>query len=420
MKRPDRGIFAWRADFNRRVRPAAVVRRFFPAFFVLTLLANGVIGAAKEKIRFTLVQIDNRAWLSLANLKRVHGDLVVKFDADERQGELRYRKRIMLFRLGEAQYQSQSEVHELDAEGVIEGRPDAIRGSVDRGASMHDANGIYFSREFVEEILTELALPVSYRFQKNNLLIVREKQREGALKLDFIFIDAGHGGKDSGALGFFDIAEKDITLSLARELKEKLSADFPQVEVSLTRSTDKFLRLEKRSEIANRRLVARATDGHKNQPGKFGVFVSIHCNSTLSPRVRGFEIYYLAQNPDNKKMRELQLRENQSFEQSGYIRRLKAQLMNAQIQRESKTLARQVFKGLANHLDGMIKSRKVKKADFAVLRGSLMPAILIETGYLTNKDDLKKLKSDEYRKEFAVGVSRGIGMFLDELAKSEK
>lgn len=361
-------------------------------FIVVAPFLTGNLHAAKEKIRFTLVQIDSRAFLSIANLRRVYPGLEVRFDKAEGQGELRFSKRIMLFRLNEAQYQSQNEVHELDDVGVI------------------DDDGVFFSREFVEEILTELSLPVSYRFQKNNLLIVREKVRDGMPKLDFIFIDAGHGGKDSGALGFFDVAEKDITLTLALDLKEKLTADFPQVAIYTTRATDKFLRLEKRSDIANK----------KNLPGKFGVFISIHCNSTLSPRVRGFEIYYLAQNPDNRKMREIQLRENQGFEKSSYIRRLTAQLMNAQIQRESKTLARAVFKGLSNHLDGMIKSRKVKKADFAVLRGSLMPAILIETGYLTNKDDLKKLKSDAYRKEFAAGVSRGVGAFLNELAKAEK
>lgn len=369
---------------------------------MLYFAAAGHAFAAKEKIRLTLVQIENRGYLSLANLKRVQPELEVKYSENEGQGEIRYARRIVLFRLDESQYQSQNEVHELDGVGAI------------------DDGGIYFSREFVEEILTELALPVSYRFQKNNLTVVREKVREGVPKLDFIIVDAGHGGRDSGALGYFDAAEKDITLSLALALKDQLAADFPQVNVSLTRSTDKFLRLEKRSDIANRRLFARTADSKKDQPGKFGIFMSVHCNSTLSPRVRGFEIYYLAQNPDNKKMRELLLRENQNFEKSSYIRRLTAQLMNAQIQRESKTLARQVFKGLANHLDGMIKSRKVKKADFAVLRGSLMPAILIETGYLTNKDDLKKLRTDAYRKEFAAGVSRGVMVFLNELAKAEK
>ncbi|MFO1469781.1 MAG: N-acetylmuramoyl-L-alanine amidase [Turneriella sp.] len=359
---------------------------------LLLLLLLGSLSAEKEKLRLTLVQLDGAAYLSAANLRRVYPDISYSYSEKEEQGEIRYGKRIVLFRVGEAQYQSQSEIRELEGKGVI------------------DDDGLFFSREFVEEILTELSLPVSYRFTKKQLLIVRDKQRDVGQKLDFVIIDAGHGGKDSGALGYFDAAEKDITLSLSLALKEQLNADYPRLKVYLTRSTDKFLRLEKRSDVANKH----------NEGNKFGIFVSIHCNSTLSPRVKGFEIYYLAQNPDNVKMRQLMLRENLRYERSSYIRRLTSQLMNAQIQRESKTLARQVFSGLSNRLDGMIKSRKVKKADFAVLRGSLMPAILIETGYLTNRDDLKKLKSVEFRKAFAAGVSRGIGSFLGELAKAEK
>ncbi len=369
-----------------------------PGFLVIVLFAvfpafaAKKISGEKEQVRFTLVQIDKRAYLSFANLKRVHADLQARFVKGEGQGELRYGRRIILFRVDEAQYQSQNEIRELDDVGVIED------------------DGLFFSREFVEEILTELSVAVSYRFNRNNLLVVRDKVRENAEKLDFIFIDAGHGGKDSGALGHFDVNEKDITLALAHALRAQLKVDHPQIQVLMTRSGDRFIRLEKRSELANR----------KNEKGRFGIFVSIHVNSTLSPRVKGFEVYYLAQNPDNTKARQLMLRENIKYENSAYIRKLTSQLMNAQIQRESKTLARQVFSGMSNRLDGMIKPRKVKKADFAVLRGSLMPAILIETGYLTNRDDLKRLNSVEYRKAFAEGVSRGIGVFLSELAKAEK
>lgn len=346
----------------------------------------------REKIRLTLVQIDHSAYLSAANLKLIHPDLDLRYAPATEQGEIRYGRRVILFRLGSQEYQAQNESHELDAPGTI------------------DDKGLFFSREFVEEILTELSVPVSYRFNRNNLTIVRNAERKSASTVDFVVIDAGHGGKDSGALGYFDAAEKDITLKLAHALRRQLVADYPQVKIYMTRSSDKFLRLERRSDLANR----------KNIRGKFGIFISIHCNSTLSPRVKGFEVYYLAQNPDNTKMRQMMLRENLRYERSGYIRKLTSQLMNAQIQRESKTLARSVFSGLANGLDGMIKPRKVKKADFAVLRGSLMPAILIETGYLTNRDDLKKLGSESYRKAFAEAVSRGIGAFLGELAKIEK
>jgi N-acetylmuramoyl-L-alanine amidase len=348
--------------------------------------------AAKEKIRLTLVKIENHSYLSAANLKRIHSGIDLRYAPDAEQGEIRFGRRVLLFRLNDAQYQSQNEVVELDEPGAI------------------DADGLFFSREFVEEILSELNVPVSYRFDHDHLTIVRAAARPSRMRLDFVVIDAGHGGKDSGALGYFDAAEKDITLALAHAVRKKLVQDYPELKVYMTRSTDKFLRLERRSELANK----------QNSDAKFGVFISIHCNSTLSPRVKGFEVYYLAQNPDNIRMRQIMLRENLRFERSSYIRRLKSQLMNAQIQRESKMLARSVFSGLMIGLDGMIKPRKVKKADFAVLRSTLMPAILIEAGYLTNRDDLKMLGSENYRKAFAQGVSNGIGAFLGDLAKAEE
>lgn len=373
------------------------LRSCFGLCFGIGLLVGASAALAKktsnkEKIRLTLVQIDRLSYLSAANLKRIHSGIGIHYVPKEEWGEIRFGGRVVLFKLNEAQYESQNEIRELDEPGAI------------------DDDGLFFSREFVEEILSELNIPVSYRFDRNNLIIVRTTARAPRAQLDFVVIDAGHGGKDSGALGYFDAAEKDITLRLSHAVRKQLAADFPELKVYMTRSKDKFLTLERRSELANR----------KNAGEKFGIFISIHCNSSLSPKVKGFEVYYLAQNPDNMRMRQIMLRENMRFERSAYIRRLKSQLMNAQIQRESKMLARSVFSGLANGLDGMIKPRKVKKADFAVLRGSLMPAILIETGYLTNRDDLKVLGSENYRKAFAQSVSNGIGAFLSDLAKSEK
>lgn len=365
----------------------------------LLLFVSGAVPAAgvapparKERVRLTLVQIDKNSYLSAANLRRIHGGITLNYAREGGQGEIRFGRRVLLFHLNEAQYQSQHEVRELDRPGAI------------------DDEGLFLSREFVEEILTELSVPVAYRFDRNNLLVVRAATRAAGPRLDFVVIDAGHGGKDSGALGYFDAAEKDLTLALAHAVRKQIGADYPDLKIYLTRSTDRFVRLERRAELANA----------KNAPAGLGVFISIHCNSTLSPRVKGFEVYYLAQNPDNTQVRQMMLRENLRYERSSYIKRLKSRLMNAQIQRESKTLARGIFSSLSNGLDGLIKPRKVKKADFAVLRGSLMPAILIETGYLTNRDDLKMLGSENYRRAFAQSVSRGIGAFLGELAKTEK
>jgi len=384
-------------DFFRvaRLHPFAQVRilKYFQVCLLIFYVfgANWIIAKSTQRT-LTLVQIGNEAYLSELNLEKIHPDLSISYNSKNASGEIRYGRRIIIFKLDSEEFQMQSEMRELDASAVI------------------DDNGLYFSKEFVEELITELRLPISYQFNKNNLKIRYTKEQSPNNALNFIIVDAGHGGKDTGALGYFDAAEKDITLRLSKQLAKQLSEDFPRIEIILTRKNDHFIKLEKRSEIANQ----------KNRNKKFGLFISIHCNATLSPKIKGFEVYYLAQNSDNKMARQLMLRENLKYESSAYIRKLTSQLLNAQIQFESKVLARAVFRALANRLDAMIKPRKVKRADFAVLRGSLMPAILIETGYLTNKDDLKQLNNSEYETKFVRGISEGIKGFLSEMAKFEK
>jgi len=359
------------------------------SFFVFHL--NSITAKSTQRT-LTLVQIENEAYLPEKNLTKIYPNLQVSYSKNQESGEIRFGRRIIIFKLDSNEFQMQNEIRELDTTAVI------------------DDDGLYFSKEFVEEIITELRLPISYKFNRNNLKIKYTLEQSPNSAVDFIVIDAGHGGRDTGALGYFDAAEKDITLRLSKALAERLSEDFPNVEIILTRKSDHFIKLERRSEIANQ----------KNANKKFGLFISIHCNATLSPKIKGFEVYYLAQNSDNKMARQLMLRENLKHENSAYIRKLTSQLLNAQIQFESKALARTVFRALANRLDAMIKPRKVKRADFAVLRGSLMPAILIETGYLTNKDDLKQLNNSEYESKFVRGISEGIKGFLSEMAKFEK
>ena len=230
-----------------------------------------------------------------------------------------------------------------------------------------------------------------------------------AEKIGFIVLDAGHGGKDPGAIGRGKIYEKEITLSMVKKVGAILAKEHKGIGIYYTRSTDVFVELGGRTEFANRKLTTR--DG--------GLFVSIHVNASVVPKMNGYETYYLSQTPTNSEARSTAALENnvvvlenqgrrKSYDDVEYIEALMA---TTQIQKESRTLSESIQKKMG----GAIKdfpSRGVKTADFFVLRGSLMPAALVEIGYITNKKEVARLTDDTYQDKVASSVSSGIGAFL--------
>lgn len=266
---------------------------------------------------------------------------------------------------------------------------------------------VYLSLEMAEEIMSELALPIQYNFLDSKVQVKslsKDEYISNKNKLKFIVIDPGHGGLDSGAIGATGKLEKDIVLSLSSSLFYYLRKQFPQLTIYITRLDDTYLSLPKRSEIANK----------KNRKDGYGIFISIHSNATLSSRVHGYEIYYLAQNSHSTMSRQLSLKENSGYITGAdlYAQVLQSVLVNAQIQKESKMLAREMNKAFVSYMDSLVSSRGVKKADFSVLRATLMPAILIETGYLTNKEEEKVLQSSAYKKRLLKAIAAGIRFYM--------
>jgi N-acetylmuramoyl-L-alanine amidase len=163
----------------------------------------------------------------------------------------------------------------------------------------------------------------------------------------------------------------------------------------LTRNDDRFVELSKRTEIANRMLTSE----------KNGIFVSIHVNASLSPKISGFETYFLSPNPTNEEARTTSTIENNVIVmENGHhhkkyddVEYVEALMLNTQIQKESSMLAQHIQRYLGKQLD-QAKSRGVKKADFYVLRGSLMPAVLVEIGYISNQKEAKSLKNQRNQK----------------------
>ncbi len=224
------------------------------------------------------------------------------------------------------------------------------------------------------------------------------------LKVHRVVVDAGHGGSDTGAIGPSGVREKDITLQIAKRVKEKLAAELPGVEVIMTRDDDRTLALQDRTNTAN----SSAAD----------LFISIHCNASPQKRVRGMEIYTLNITHDRYAMK-LAARENAetgegSISDLDYILADLAMKSNVD---DSVRLGRQVQKGVMGNVHKRwpdVPDLGLKHALFYVLMGNRMPSILVETSFLSNKVEEQRLASVAYQDSIASGVVDGVRLFVEE------
>jgi N-acetylmuramoyl-L-alanine amidase len=224
------------------------------------------------------------------------------------------------------------------------------------------------------------------------------------LKVRKVVIDAGHGGHDSGAIGPTGVQEKTIALAIAKKVASDLSRQ--GLEVVLTRDDDTFVRLEDRAKIANR--------AHAD------LFISIHCNSAPSRSLRGIETYTLNTSSDHYSIR-LAARENSSSEKGvSDLQFILADLATKANTEESTRLASSVQHNLVSELSAHysgVKDLGTKQALFYVLIGTKMPSILVETSFLSNKTDEKRLASSSYQGKVAQAIADGVDDFLGQRQK---
>ncbi|MCP3925768.1 MAG: AMIN domain-containing protein [Desulfobacterales bacterium] len=227
-----------------------------------------------------------------------------------------------------------------------------------------------------------------------------------ALGVKTIVIDPGHGGRDTGAPGYKrGVYEKDVVLKIAKKLariiKRKIGC-----KVYLTRTRDKYISLEERTAIANT----------KNAD----LFISIHTNASKNKRATGIETYFLNLATDNASI-SVAARENATSKKniSDLQSILNDLMQNAKIN-ESSLLARYVHKSLVNHMGkkySRIKNKGVKQAPFYVLLGAQMPSILIESSFISNKTECKRLKNSHYQEQLCLGITKGIKTYIRRISK---
>ena len=219
---------------------------------------------------------------------------------------------------------------------------------------------------------------------------------------DVVVIDAGHGGKDPGAIGIDKLKEKDVTIAIALKLGEIFKKEMPDVKVVYTRNNDTFVDLYKRGKIAN------------ENSGK--LFISIHCNSTKKKPTdaSGTEVYLLRPGRTEEAI-EIAETENsvikyednpQRYEKLTDENFILVSMAHSAYMKYSEKFAELLHKEFDANLK--LKSRGVKQAGFYVLVGASMPSVLVETGFISNKDDAKFLKSASGQKQVAESIFSSI------------
>ena len=224
-----------------------------------------------------------------------------------------------------------------------------------------------------------------------------------ALGVKTIVIDPGHGGKDPGAPGYLKgVHEKNIVLSISKKLAKKMRQRL-KCNVLVTRKKDTYLTLEERTAIANT----------KNAD----LFISLHCNAARNKKLMGIETYFLNLATDDEAIN-VAARENATSRKniSDLESILNDLMKNAKIN-ESGRLATVVqenlCKSMAKRYSG-IKNLGVKQAPFYVLLGATMPSILIESSFISNKEECKRLVTDKYQNALCDAIIDGVEKYIKE------
>jgi N-acetylmuramoyl-L-alanine amidase len=227
------------------------------------------------------------------------------------------------------------------------------------------------------------------------------------IDLDVIVIDAGHGGHDSGAVSVKGSKEKDVVLAISLKLRDELRERLPGVKIVMTREDDRFLELAERTKLANK------------AGGK--LFISIHANAARNRSAKGWEVFFLRPGK-NQHAREVALRENSviRFEEgsgpgdaaSGDIGNwILASMAQSGFVEESQNFAALIYRNMQGI--GYQRPRPVLQQGFYVLVGASMPAVLFETGFITNPEDEKFLLSSAGQTALARALANSVVGFKD-------
>ncbi|EJF87888.1 hypothetical protein ME1_00852 [Bartonella vinsonii subsp. arupensis OK-94-513] len=237
--------------------------------------------------------------------------------------------------------------------------------------------------------------------QKTHLNVQKNLMRTRNFR---VILDPGHGGIDGGARGVTGILEKDVTLAFARVLRDELKKD-SHITVALTRDSDVFLRLSERVKKAQ----------------EFGadLFISIHADTISAHSLRGATVYTISDKASDAIAKSLAENENKvdlldglPADESHEVTDILIDLTRRETHAFSVNFANSVVSSLSKNNIHLINNPH-RYADFQVLRASDIPSVLIEIGYLSNKEDEKLLNNPQWRQQMAHSITHSIRQFAE-------
>ena len=294
----------------------------------------------------------------------------------------------------------------LSRSGMLEKNGRYISFSVGNGYILKDFTLIVKEdAPFMEDNI----LKVSQSFMTSVENFFNGKLDISSYKIGAILIDPGHGGKDPGALKewTFDgkkvlVQEKDVTLAVGLMLRDHLQGAYPDKRILMTRSTDVYLKLEERTEIAN---------SVRLNENEAILYVSIHVNASLDQTVSGYEAWYLT--PDYRR----QVLDKKVSDDED-IQSILNDMMEEEYTLESILISKFVLEGIEGQVGKLSSSRGMKANDWFVVKNSMMPSVLLEIGFLTNETEARLLADESYLKKVALGVYNGLQAFVSHFERS--
>ncbi len=341
--------------------------KFLLAF--LCLLALPVFAQA-QPFAPTLVRVDGIAYLDLKVFSAAH-NLFYSWDPLTKNATVDLAGKKFRFHVGSEYFLSQGRLASMDQKArVWQGKilvGDSLRAFLTPTAPVPSA-----------QVISQAQTPLQHRIRR-------------------IVVDAGHGGKDSGAQSSHGLNEKRLVLDIARKVRDELKQH--GVEVIMTRDSDVFIPLPGRAEIAN-------------QSGA-DLFVSIHANASKTRTLRGFEIYTLSEATDDfalaverSENSVMRFESNQPKILNNQLKTILWDLKETANRSESLKLAQFVSNAVDKRVE--ISAKRVKSANFYVLKWTECPSALVEIGYITNRYDLRRLQDPVYKREMAQAIAQGI------------
>ncbi|WP_316348409.1 N-acetylmuramoyl-L-alanine amidase [Desulfuromonas acetoxidans] len=215
-----------------------------------------------------------------------------------------------------------------------------------------------------------------------------------------IVVDAGHGGKDPGAIGPGKLYEKDVVLKLAKTLAQRLESSF-HCEVLLTRDRDIYIPLLERTAYANE------VDAD--------LFISIHANASVNKKAYGIETFYLNFSKTDKAMAVAARENGMSLQEVGDLELILFDMMANSKINESSRLAAEIQSSLVGQLSrkySNVKDLGVRQGPFHVLLGATMPSVLVEVAFISHSREAKRLNSRTYRERSAEAIVHGVRQYL--------